>query len=152
MLFQDLTKDADFNGDGIADITADSADYSGFIAKYDRSGNFEFAKPVYSVNADVRLLDVIQTNDGGYVAVGSYLGESLYVGDISAGVTNTSNNKKAIVIKFGSSGDYEWSKEIETEDQNTEATAVAQDINGNVVVGVTTEGNARNNCILKCKW
>ena len=138
-----FTQSADLNADGTADLTADSTDYSGFIAKYDRSGNFEFAKPVFSVNAEVRLLDVIQTNDGGYVAVGSYLGESLYVGDISAGVTNTSNNKKAIVIKFGSSGDYEWSKEIETEGQNSEATAVAQDINGNVVVGITTEGNPR---------
>ena len=138
-----FTKDADLNADGVADLTADSKDDSGFIAKYADDGSFEFAKPVYSVDEEVRLLDVIQTNDGGYVAVGSYLGESLYVGDISAGVTNTSNNKKAIVIKFGSSGDYEWSKEIETEGQNTEATAVAQDINGNVVVGVTTEGNAR---------
>lgn len=89
-----FTQSADLNADGTADLTADSTDYSGFIAKYDRSGNFEFAKPVFSVNAEVRLLDVIQTNDGGYVAVGSYLGESLYVGDISAGVTNTSNNKK----------------------------------------------------------
>ena len=138
-----FTQSADLNADGTADLIADSTDYSGFIAKYADDGSFEFAKPVYSVDEEVRLLDVIQTNDGGYVAVGSYLGESLYVGDISAGVTNTSNNKKAIVIKFGSSGDYEWSKEIETEGQNTEATAVAQDINGNVVVGVTTEGNAR---------
>ena len=138
-----FTKDADLNADGVADLTADSRDYSGFIAKYDRSGNFEFAKPVYSVNADVRLLDVIQTNDGGYVAVGSYLGESLYVGDISAGLTNTSNNTKALVIKFGASGDYQWSKEVVTEGESLKATAVAQDINGNVVVGVTTEGNPR---------
>ena len=138
-----FTKDADFNGDGIADITADSIDYAGFIAKYAEDGSFEFAKPVYTVDEEVRLIDVTQTNDGGYVVVGSYLGESLYVGDISAGLTNTSNNTKALVIKFGASGDYQWSKEVVTEGESLKATAVAQDINGNVVVGVTTEGNAR---------
>ena len=106
-----FTQSADLNGDGVADITADSTDYSGFIAKYAEDGSLEFAVPVYTVNEEVKLLDVVRTDDGGYVAVGSFLGESLYVGNVSAGLTNTSNDTKGLVIKFGASGNYEWSQE-----------------------------------------
>ena len=136
-----FTKAADLNNDGNADVTGNDLYYSGFIAKYNNAGNLEFANSVYSTDGTVQLHKVIQTNYGDYIVVGSFTGTDLQVGEVSTGLTNTTNNKKAVVIKIGSSGNYEWAKEIALEGSDYDATAVTQNLAGNIVVGVTTGAN-----------
>ena len=136
-----FTKAADLNNDGNADVTGNDLYYSGFIAKYNDSGSMEFAKAVSTIDGTVQLHKAIQTNDNGYVVVGSYTGTDLQVGEVSTGLTNTTNNKKAVIIKIGSSGNYEWAKEIALNGSDYDATAVTQNLAGNVVVGVTTGAN-----------
>ena len=136
-----FTKEADLNNDGISDVKGNDSYYSGFIAKYNNTGSMEFANSVYTTNGTVQLHKAIQTIDGGYVAVGSFTGTDLQVGEVSTGLTNTTNNKKAVVVKIGSSGNYEWAKEIAQASSNYDATAVTQNLQGNIVVGVTTGAN-----------
>ena len=75
-----FTKAADLNNDGNADVTGNDLYYSGFIAKYNDSGSMEFAKAVSTTDGTVQLHKAIQTNDNGYVVVGSYTGTELQVG------------------------------------------------------------------------
>ena len=137
-----FTKEADLNKDGKSDVKGtDSYYFSGFIAKYSNSGEFEFANSVFTTDGETEINKVIPTTDGGYVAVGNYKGKDLQVGEVSTGLTNDTNYKNAVIIKFGSSGDYQWSKEVKLEDTDYDATAVTENISGNIVVGVTTGSN-----------
>lgn len=138
-----FTKSADFNNDGQVEVQGNEDNYSGFIAKYNKDGNVEFVKSVTTEDGEVVLNKVIPTNDGAYVAVGSFIGTNLQVAETSTGLTNPTNNKKGLVIKIGSSGNYEWAKEIALENSNYEATAVTQNIAGNIVVGITTGENPK---------
>ena len=134
-----FTKEADLNNDGISDLKGtDSYDFSGYIAKYNKSGELEFANSIFTTDGEVKIHKVIPTNDGGYVVVGNYNGTDLQVGEISTGLTNNTNITNAIIIKFGSSGNYEWSKEVALADTDYDATAVTQNLQGNIVVGITT--------------
>ena len=137
-----FTKEADLNKDGRSDVKGtDSYYFSGFIAKYSNSGEFEFANSVFTTDGETEINKVIPTTDGGYVAVGNYKGKDLQVGEVSTGLTNDTNYTNAVIIKFGSSGDYQWSKEVKLEDTDYDATAVTENISGNIVVGVTTGSN-----------
>ena len=137
-----FTKEADLNKDGRSDVKGtDSYYFSGFIAKYSNSGEFEFANSVFTTDGETEINKVIPTTDGGYVAVGNYKGKDLQVGEVSTGLTNDTNYTNAIIVKFGSSGDYQWSKEVKLEDTDYNATAVTENISGNIVVGVTTGSN-----------
>ena len=134
---------ADFNKDGVYDVKGNENNWSGFVAKYDEDGNLEFAKPVYTLDGEVKLHKVIQTNDGGYVAVGYYTGSNLIIGDATAELEGKTYNK-ALIVKFGSSGEYQWCAEQERADVDAEATALGENLQGNVLVGITyEEGNAK---------
>ena len=138
-----FTKEADLNNDGLADIKGNDSYYSGFIAKYNKEGNMEIANSVYTESGEVILHKVIQTNDGGYVVGGSFTGTNLQVGEVSTGLTNTTNNLKGIVIKLSSSGSYEWAKEVAQEGLDYDVTALTQNLEGNIVTGVTTGENPK---------
>ena len=134
---------ADFNKDGVYDVKGNENEWSGFVVKYDKDGNLEFAKPVYTLDGEVKLHKVIQTNDGGYVAVGYYTGSNLTIGDATAELEGKTY-KKALIVKFGSSGEYQWCAEEEKANVDTEATALGENLQGNVLVGITCEeGNAK---------
>ena len=85
----------------------------------------------------------IRTNDGGYVVGGSFTGTNLQVGEVSTGLTNTTNDLKGIVIKLSSSGSYEWAKEVAHEGLDYDVTALTQNLEGNIVAGVTTGENPK---------
>ena len=138
-----FTKEADLNNDGLADVKGNDSYYSGFIAKYNKEGNMEIANSVYTESGEVILHKVIQTNDGGYVVGGSFTGTNLQVGEVSTGLTNTTNNLKGIVIKLSSSGSYEWAKEVAQEGLDYDVTALTQNLEGNIVAGVTTGENPK---------
>ena len=138
-----FTKEADLNNDGLADIKGNDSYYSGFIAKYNKEGNMEIANSVYTESGEVILHKVIQTNDGGYVVGGSFTGTNLQVGEVSTGLTNTTNDLKGIVIKLSSSGSYEWAKEVAQEGLDYDVTALTQNLEGNIVAGVTTGENPK---------
>ena len=138
-----FTKEADLNNDGLADIKGNDSYYSGFIAKYNKEGNMEIANSVYTESGEVILHKVIQTNDGGYLVGGSFTGTNLQVGEVSTGLTNTTNNLKGIVIKLSSSGSYEWAKEVAQEGLDYDVTALTQNLEGNIVTGVTTGENPK---------
>ena len=138
-----FTKAADLNNDGIADVKGNDSYYSGFIAKYNKEGNMEIANSVYTESGEVILHKVIQTNDGGYVVGGSFTGTNLQVGEVSTGLTNTTNDLKGIVIKLSSSGSYEWAKEVAQEGLDYDVTALTQNLEGNIVAGVTTGENPK---------
>ena len=136
-------KAADLNNDGLADVKGNVSYYSGFIAKYNKEGNMEIANSVYTESGEVILHKVIQTNDGGYVVGGSFTGTNLQVGEVSTGLTNTTNDLKGIVIKLSSSGSYEWAKEVAQEGLDYDITALTQNLEGNIVAGVTTGENPK---------
>ena len=138
-----FTKEADLNNDGLADVKGNVSYYSGFIAKYNKEGNMEIANSVYTESGEVILHKVIQTNDGGYVVGGSFTGTNLQVGEVSTGLTNTTNDLKGIVIKLSSSGSYEWAKEVAQEGLDYDVTALTQNLEGNIVAGVTTGENPK---------
>ena len=138
-----FTKEADLNNDGLADVKGNDSYYSGFIAKYNKEGNMEIANSVYTESGEVILHKVIQTNDGGYVVGGSFTGTNLQVGEVSTGLTNTTNDLKGIVIKLSSSGSYEWAKEVAQEGLDYDVTALTQNLEGNIVAGVTTGENPK---------
>ncbi len=138
-----FTKEADLNNDGLADVKGNDSYYSGFIAKYNKEGNMEIANSVYTESGEVILHKVIQTNDGGYVVGGSFTGTNLQVGEVSTGLTNTTNDLKGIVIKLSSSGSYEWAKEVAQEGLDYDVTALTQNLEGNIVTGVTTGENPK---------
>ena len=132
---------ADLDNDGNADLTGNEQDFSGFIAKYAEDGSLEFAQPVVQQSGEVKLTKVIQTSDGGYVAVGYFTGTTLTVGEVDTGLTNTTAYSKGLVIKLGSSGNYEWAKEIVQDGADVTADAVSETINRTIVVGANTNGN-----------
>ena len=138
-----FTKEADLNNDGLADVKGNDSYYSGFIAKYNKEGNMEIANSVYTESGEVILHKVIQTNDGGYLVGGSFTGANLQVGEVSTGLTNTTNDLKGIVIKLSSSGSYEWAKEVTQEGLDYDVTALTQNLEGNIVAGVTTGENPK---------
>ena len=138
-----FTKEADLNNDGLADVKGNDSYYSGFIAKYSKEGNMEIANSVYTESGEVILHKVIQTNDGGYLVGGSFTGANLQVGEVSTGLTNTTNDLKGIVIKLSSSGSYEWAKEVAQEGLDYDVTALTQNLEGNIVAGVTTGENPK---------
>ena len=138
-----FTKEADLNNDELADVKGNDSYYSGFIAKYNKAGSMEFSNSVYTESGEVILHKVLQTNDGGYVVGGCYTGTNLQVGEVSTGLTNTTNNSKGIVIKLSSNGSYEWAKEVAQEGLDYDVTAIAQNIEGNIVAGVTTGENPK---------
>ena len=138
-----FTKEADLNNDGLADVKGNDSYYSDFIAKYNKEGNMEIANSVYTESGEVILHKVIQTNDGGYVVGGSFTGTNLQVGEVSTGLTNTTNDLKGIVIKLSSSGSYEWAKEVAQEGLDYDVTALTQNLEGNIVAGVTTGENPK---------
>ena len=132
---------ADLDNDGNADLTGNEQDFSGFIAKYAEDGSLEFAQPVTQQSGEVKLTKVIQTSEGGYVAVGYFTGTGLTVGEVDTGLTNTTAYSKGLVIKLGSSGEYEWAKEIVQDGADVTADAVSETINRTIVVGANTNGN-----------
>lgn len=110
---QDLGSDINMTSDGgyIAAVLCWSNDGDGLgnqgindflIIKLDQSGNVEW-KNLYGGSSDDRVRSVIQTPDGGYIAVGeSYSSD----GDL----TTNNGDTDGWVLKLNNTGEIEWEK------------------------------------------
>lgn len=73
-----------------------------FIARYDKSRKLEWTKTVGGTGDDY-FNDIVQTFDGGFIAVG-------YTSSTDGNVTGNHGNDDVWVVKFSASGDIQWQK------------------------------------------
>ena len=102
----------------------------GLIIKYAENNSIEWLKGIGGTLGE-EFKKVIQTQDGGYAVVGYFESETMNVGE--EGTITNSGARDAILIKLGSSGNYEWSAVIggTLEDY---AYSVCEDENNNLLV------------------
>ncbi|MCD6019831.1 MAG: hypothetical protein K0S53_2952 [Bacteroidetes bacterium] len=91
----------------IGDLAPYKGFYDAWIVKIDANGNFEWKKNFGGSNVDI-LTDIIQTNDGNYIAVG-HSGSS--DGDLSTN-TYSADPRGALLIKFDDAGTILWQKRV----------------------------------------
>ena len=109
------TDGIDVDNDGVVDKTSEGNN-DGLIIDYDTDGKVVWAK-TFGGEDDDSLSKVIQTSDGGYVAVGYAESNSIkYDGNVIAEISRTSttelSQKDAILLKLDENGNYQWSLRI----------------------------------------
>lgn len=105
----------DIDNDGIVDKISEGSN-DGLIISYDTDGKVVWAKS-FGGESDDSLNKVIQTSDGGYVAVGYTESNSVkYDGNVISEISRTSttelSQKDAILIKLDETGNYQWGLRI----------------------------------------
>lgn len=105
----------DIDNDGIVDKISEGSN-DGLIISYDTDGKVVWAK-TFGGDSDDSLHKVIQTSDGGYVAVGYAESNSVkYDGKVISELSRTSTDnlsqKDAILLKISKDGAYEWGLRI----------------------------------------
>ena len=109
------TDGIDVDNDGVVDKTSEGNN-DGLIIDYDTDGKVVWAK-TFGGEDDDSLSKVIQTSDGGYVAVGYAESNSIkYDGNVIAEISRTSttelSQKDAILLKLDENGNYQWGLRI----------------------------------------
>jgi len=84
----------------------------GMIIKYDADGKVKWAKEIGDENSNNKnkLTEVIELSDGGYIAVGSF--SSTTIDLENEVVLNNNGSSDGMIIKYSSSGEVEWAKEV----------------------------------------
>lgn len=105
----------DIDNDGIVDEISEGSN-DGLIISYDTDGKVVWSK-TFGGESDDSLNKVIQTSDGGYVAVGYAESNTVkYDGKIISELSRTStenlSQKDAILLKISKDGTYEWGLRI----------------------------------------
>ncbi len=101
-----------------------------FVAKYASNGTPLWSKRIGSTMGDVGK--AVAMDGSGSVYVTGYFRGTV---DFGGGPVSTSLTS-AFLVKYSSTGLHQWSKKLSTSGSGTdEGTAVAADVNGNVVVG-----------------
>ena len=85
-------------------------------------------------NGFANIYDVKSTKDGGYVVVGSYLGELDVDSDKNIDATSDGNNNQ-LIIKYDSNGNMEWFKSFGTDKDDEFNSVDATSDNGYIVSG-----------------
>ena len=102
----------------------------GLIIKYSSSGEVEWAKSIGGSSSD-QIQSVASTSDGGYIAGGYFESSSIQVGN----ETLTSNGySDSLIIKYSSSGEVEWAKNIGESDYD-KIYSVAATSDGGYIAG-----------------
>ena len=109
------TDGIDVDNDGVVDKTSEGNN-DGLIITYDTDGKVVWAK-TFGGEDDDSLSKVIQTSDGGYVAVGYAESNSIkYDGNVITEISRTSttelSQKDAILLKLDENGNYQWGLRI----------------------------------------
>lgn len=105
----------DIDNDGTVDKISEGSN-DGLIISYDSDGKVVWAKS-FGGDSDDALNKVIQTSDGGYVAVGYAESNSVkYEGNVISEISRTSTDslsqKDAILLKLDENGNYQWGLRI----------------------------------------
>ena len=105
----------DIDDDGIVDEISEGSN-DGLIISYDTDGKVVWSK-TFGGESDDSLNKVIQTSDGGYVAVGYAESNTVkYDGKVISELSRTStenlSQKDAILLKISKDGTYEWGLRI----------------------------------------
>lgn len=105
----------DIDNDGIVDEISEGSN-DGLIISYDTDGKVVWSK-TFGGESDDSLNKVIQTSDGGYVAVGYAESNTVkYDGKVISELSRTStenlSQKDAILLKITKNGTYEWGLRI----------------------------------------
>ena len=105
----------DIDNDGTIDKTSEGSN-DGLVIAYDADGKVVWAKS-FGGDSDEALNKVIQTSDGGYVAVGYAESNSVkYDGNVISEISRTSTDslsqKDAILLKLDENGNYQWGLRI----------------------------------------
>ncbi len=77
-----------------------------FILKYDKNDNLEWVRS-FGGEAINEVNAIVQTEDGGYIAVGYYEDETLQLGN---DVYNNKGLSDMLIVKYSSEGNIEWSR------------------------------------------
>lgn len=130
------TDGIDVDNDGVVDKTSEGNN-DGLIIAYDLDGNVTWAK-TFGGEDDDSLSKVIQTSDGGYVAVGYAESNSIkYDGNVINEISRTSttelSQKDAILLKLDENGNYQWGLRIGGTDDD-EIQSVIETSQGNYVM------------------
>ena len=115
-------------GKGITLVNKGNLD--GMIIKYSTSGEVEWAKGIGGTSGD-QINSVVGTIDGGYI-VGGFFESSI---DLGNGISLANNGSKdGMLIKYGSSGEVEWTKGIGGTSYDY-ITSVSETTDGGYMVG-----------------
>lgn len=111
--------------------------WDGWISKIDINGNFVWKKPIGGSHQDY-LTDIIQTNDGNYIACGTSYSSD---GDLS-GIPYSNTAKNIWVIKFNDNGVI-WEKRYggSSGDGFSTNTQVKEDTNGGLHLFANSSSN-----------
>ena len=98
-------------------ILTNNGESDGMIIKYSAEGEVEWARTVEGSDVD-RICSVAETSDGGYIAGGYFLSNSIQVGDYT--LTNNSQYNDAsgdyysdgMIIKYSAEGKVEWARTV----------------------------------------
>lgn len=115
------------------DISDNHGVSDGWLMKVDVTGNKVWSKVFGGSKAD-DLKDIIQTSDGGYIAVGKAISTD---GDILGNL----GNSDGWIIKFNSAGDKVWSKVFGGSDYDYLYSIVQSSDGGYIAVGDTKSNN-----------
>ncbi|MBQ2937559.1 MAG: MucBP domain-containing protein [Clostridia bacterium] len=93
----------------------DSAYTDAMIIKYTAEREVEWARSIGAVvpnvnNRDEYIESVMETNDGGYLAAGSFESGTIQVGNET--LTNAENNVDGMIIKYNEEGEVDWVKRV----------------------------------------
>ncbi len=117
---------ADLNEDEINDITSNGGS-DGLIIKYNQIGNIEWSKVLGGSQTD-ELVKILQTADGGYVAIGH-----ITTSDQNFGKVTYNGVQDCILIKLDNAGNVLWNRVIGGEDID-QIYNIAEDESGNLIV------------------
>jgi len=116
-------------GNGVVLNNNGSSD--GMIIKYSSSGEVEWAKEVGGTSGD-SLKKVVETTDGGYIAVGHFQSKTINLENEI--VLNTSFHS-AMIIKYDKERNAEWAKKIDGRSTGDSINSVIETSDGGYIIG-----------------
>ncbi|MCW7469578.1 autotransporter outer membrane beta-barrel domain-containing protein [Leptospira kanakyensis] len=127
-------------GNGVSETITHSGD-TGFLIKYDSSGNTIWVKAVLGSSTDSAFNSVVLDSTGNLVVAGRITGLSNF--DFGSGITITGKStfQNLLIAKYTTSGQTVWAKTVESATNRTVFTALTADRLGNTYAGGLTIGS-----------
>ena len=126
-------------GNTIASLTS-SGDWDIFIAKYDNTGNYVWAKNMGGTSLDAGTALQLDTL-GNIYATGMFMGTSDF--DPGAGIANLSSGvQSTFIAKYDNTGNYIWAKGMGGTGFTVESNALKIDALGNIYLAGYFSGSA----------